>query len=182
MSTSTPECLPRTTPRLILRRLTCGDLRDFQAYRHDPEVARYQGWVPTDDHVAADFLAEMGGVPLFLPGVWVQLGIADRDSGTLLGDIGICVAMDGQAAEIGFSLSAGAQGRGLGTEAIRETVALLFEHTGVTRIVGITDARNRASIRLLERVGMRRQHTATAQFRGEPCEEHHYALEKDPAN
>ena len=30
--------------RLILRRFTYADLETFQAYRADPEVARYQDW------------------------------------------------------------------------------------------------------------------------------------------
>jgi RimJ/RimL family protein N-acetyltransferase len=182
MRTSKPDCLPRSTPRLLLRRLASGDLKDFQAYRHDPEVGRYQGWLPTDDRAAETFLAEMGRIDIFQPGVWFQLGIADRSSGRLIGDIGICVAMDGNEAEIGFSLCADAQGRGLATEAVREAVALLFEQAGVARVVGITDARNLPSIRLLERVGMRRQQTVAALFRGEPCQEHHYAMAKDPAD
>jgi len=63
-------------------------------------------------------------------------------------------------------------------EAVQELANLLFAHTGVERIIAITDARNGASIRLLERLGMRLQTTASAIFRGEPCQEHLYVLDR----
>jgi hypothetical protein len=46
----------------------------------------------------------MRDVVLFSPGRWVQLGIADRRTGALLGDLGICVPAGSETAEIGFTL------------------------------------------------------------------------------
>jgi aminoglycoside 6'-N-acetyltransferase len=118
----------------------------------------------------------MSHTTLFPRDRWVQLGIADPRTNTLIGDIGIRVAADVVTAEIGFSLDVAAQGAGLGTEAVREAIALVFEHAPVARIVATTDARNLPSVRLLERVGMRRIDTAVAMFRGEPCTEHAYEI------
>jgi len=70
----------------------------------------------------------------------------------LLGDIGLHVGED--EAELGITLAADAQGRGLATEAAEAVVAGLRAHTGVRRLVGITDVRNTSSARLLERLGM----------------------------
>jgi RimJ/RimL family protein N-acetyltransferase len=84
--------------------------------------------------------------------------------------------------EIGFTLSPGAQGRGIGTAAVREVIDLVFRFTGAGRVVGITDARNLPSIRLLERVGMRRVDSGEAMFRGEPCVEHRYAIDRGEAS
>ncbi len=164
--------LPQHTPRTTLRRLAASDLDAFHAYRSDAEVGRYQGWTPMTREQAQAFLAEMSTAPFCLDEIWFQLAIAECASGRLIGDIGICVhAGDDAHAEIGFTLAPQAQHLGLGTEAVRTAVAMLFEHTGVKRIVGITDARNIASLRLLERIGMGQVQTLETVFRGEPCTE-----------
>jgi len=179
MTRSTPSApLPRTGERVVLRRLGVADLPAFQGYRHDEVLGRYQGWVPQSDAQAHAFLDEMSRAALLAPGAWIQLGIADREAGVLIGDIGICVVADGESAEIGFTLQASSQGRGWASEAVALAIGLVFEHTAVTRVVGITDARNLASIRLLERVGLRRVSSGPAVFRGKPCVEHVHALRR----
>ena len=174
MSPSAP--LPRSSDRLVLRRLTLADLPAFQAYRQNEQVGLYQGWEPQSDLEASQFIIDMSHAALFPRDRWVQLGIADRSTNILIGDVGIRVSADVETAEIGFTLDVAAQGAGLGTEAVRETIALVFEHAPVARIVAVTDARNLASVRLLERVGMRRIETTAAMFRGEPCTEYIYAI------
>jgi len=166
--------------RVVLRRLAPSDLADFQRYRHDPEVGRYQGWKPWPDAEASAFIDAMSVVAPFPRGEWLQIAIADRDTGRLVGDIGICLAEDGTQAEVGFSLDRERQGHGLATEAVRLVIALLFAQTGVVRVIGVTDARNLASIRLLERVGMRRLQSFDSTFRGEPCVEHLYGVTRRP--
>jgi len=173
---STTEFLPVVGDRVVLRRLAPADLADFQRYRHDPDVGRYQGWKPWPDAEAAAFIEAMRIAAPFQRGQWLQIAIADRDTGRLVGDIGICLAEDGTQAELGFSLDRERQGRGLATEAVRLAIALLFARTGVVRVIGVTDARNLASIRVLERVGMRRLQSFDATFRGEPCVEHLYGV------
>ncbi len=179
--------LPIATPRLLLRRLMPTDLFDFQAYRTDPEVGRWQGWTATGDVAARAFLEQNAVAALFVPGEWFQLGIAltqapdgkPGEPGPLIGDIGIGVdERDPSRAEIGFTLHAAWQGRGLAAEAVSAARTLAFAHGGIARLCGITDARNTGSIRLLERLGFRRERTEAAVFRGEPCEEHHYVFDR----
>ena len=172
--------LPRAFAGGMLRRLALADLSAFQAYRRDPELARYQGWSAMSDDEALAFLREMSAMPRPAPGEWLQLGIADADGVRIVGDIGLCLAADAGHAEIGFTLAADAQGRGIATAAVREAIAWLFEVTTATQVRGITDARNLPSIRLMERVGMRRVASREAIFRGEPCVEHVHALERRP--
>lgn len=176
MTTMPEPALPRIASRVVLRRLAPGDLAAFQAYRHDAAVGQYQGWGAQPDEASARFIAEMGAAALFCPGVWVQIGIADRRTDALIGDIGVRLSDDGTQAEIGFTLAAHAQGLGLASEAARALINLLFDATAATQIVATTDSRNLASIRLLERVGMHRVASADALFRDLPCVEHQYAL------
>ena len=178
MNAPVQDPLPRRGPRVALRRLCAADLDSFQSYRHDESVGRFQGWSAQTDSQALAFLEAMGKARLFVPGEWVQLGIADRETNALIGDIGVRVAECGEKAEIGFTIRAQAQGSGLGTQAVREAIRLLFEQTGVVLVIGITDARNTPSVRLLERVGMRRAAMESTVFRGEPCIEYVYALSR----
>ena len=172
----TADWLPRVGNGVTLRRLAVADLAAFQAYRHDVEVGRYQGWLPVTDAEASAFLAEMHTAALLKPGVWCQIGMAEADGLALIGDIGLLLAADGRQVEIGFSLRRKSQGHGLATAAVRAALQLVFEHSAAVRVVGITDARNAASIRLLERVGMQRVATAETVFRGEQCVELTYAV------
>ena len=168
------DTLPRLGSGFMLRRLTSDDLPEFQAYRHDPELGRYQGWSAMSDPEAAAFLSEMNTVPLLSFGNWTQIGIADPDTRRLIGDIGIFLDPDGRCAEIGFTLARHAQGRGVATAAVCEAIKFIFVSTKVDRVIGVTDARNSASVRLLERVGMLRTQATEAIFRGERCTEFFY--------
>lgn len=168
--------LPMAGAGIVLRRLSVADLTAFQAYRTDAELGRYQGWSPMTDDQARSFLQQASTDRLFSAGRWAQIAIAEPLTLALLGDIGLHLADDSQYAEIGFTLARSAQGRGLATEAIRTAIQLIFSSTEVERVVGITDARNHASIALLERVGMRRAEQRVAEFRGEQCIEYVYVL------
>ena len=180
MHTSSQSLLPRPLPGGCLRRLRQADLGAFQAYRSIPELGRYQGWSPMSDAEALAFLSEMESSPFFQPGQWVQLGIADASCDVLLGDIGVHLSADGRTGEIGFTLAPAAQGRGLATAAVRESLELLFTATGVERVLGITDARNQPSVRLLERLGFVWCETREVIFRGEECRELVYVLAREP--
>ena len=124
------------------------------------------------------FLNEMNAAPLFTPGEWVQLGIEEPNIERLVGDIGLFLGADELAAEIGFTLEPAAQGRGIATAAVRTAVQLLFATTKVQHVRGITDSRNGASVRLLERAGFRHGNTQQTVFRGEPFSEEVYVLQR----
>jgi [ribosomal protein S5]-alanine N-acetyltransferase len=170
--------LPLAYGRVSLRRLGLADLPTFQAYRQDANVRRYQDWEPLSDRDAAQFITDMSGVALFPQGQWIQLGIADRSTNRLIGDLGICVSKDGSSAEVGFTLAAAAQGLGFGSDAVKAAIRLTFDHAPVAQIVAVTDARNLPALRLLERVSMRRVNTVAAIFRGQSCVEHVYAISR----
>jgi RimJ/RimL family protein N-acetyltransferase len=161
-----------------LRRLRPGDLAAFQAYRSVPQLARFQGWSVLSDQKATEFLTEMNAAPLFTPDQWVQIAIADSSDDRLIGDIGIFLAGDQPSGEIGFTLALEAQGRGLATEAVRKALQLVFELTPVEEVFGITDSRNTASIRVLQRAGFEYLDTRNVVFRGEACAEDIYSVQR----
>ncbi len=175
------DFLPAKSGRIVLRRLATSDLPAFLDYRRDPEIARYQGWEPMTDDEARAFLADVAGGDLLEPGHWSQIAVTRADTGALIGDIGIFVSEDGTEAEIGVTLRRDAHGQGLASEAVGESIRIVFEHTAAERVIGITDIRNRPSILLLQRVGMRRVGQQDSVVKGEACSEFVYALTRADA-
>lgn len=173
-----PLQLPIHTERLVLRRLQRSDLDRFSAYRADPVLARYQGWAPMTENQAHEFIASMRTQPTLEPESWVQLAISNRVDDELLGDIGLCLHENGDA-EIGFTLRQEVQGNGFAIEALRGLVRALLRLIEVARIVGITDERNEASIRVLERLGMTLTSRYETTFKQESCVELRYELTCD---
>lgn len=168
--------LPRRCKRTVLRKVYESDLSHFQAYRCDPEVARYQSWELMTDAEARHFLQQVNTAAFLVPGEWYQLGIAELESNLLIGDIGICVDAGEQQAEIGFSLNRNYQKQGLARESVHAAIELIFEQRRVNCVVGITDERNLASIKLLRALSMKQIETNETEFRGEPCVELTYLL------
>ena len=136
-----------------LRRLRPADLSAFQAYRADPDVARYQGWTPMEEAKALGFLNTMAHIELPKIDGWCQIGIADATSDTLIGDIGVHVAADQSEVELGITLSREAQGKSQGFEAVGLIVDWVFAQTSAAKIVAITDERNTGAQALLTRLG-----------------------------
>jgi RimJ/RimL family protein N-acetyltransferase len=147
-----------TTERLTLTRLVPADASRVFAYRADPEVSRYQTWLPTSLDEVRRFIDDLQSVPFDTPGTWFQFGIRLKGSGLLVGDAGIHFPADQpQQAEIGITVAPDFQGRGIATEAVRGLLDRLFAPPARHRVYGSVDPRNRASVALLARVGMRQE-------------------------
>ena len=136
-----------------LRRMRPDDLVAFQAYRADPVVARFQGWSAMDDDHARQFLSVMEQVDLPKIGDWCQIAIVDAASDVLIGNMGVHVAQDQSAAELGITLSRAAQGKSQGFEAVELIVDWVFAQSRVAKIVAITDEDNTGAQALLVRLG-----------------------------
>lgn len=154
------------------------DLKDFQAYRLDPEVAALQGWSATSDEQALQFLNKMAVAPLFIPEQWCQVGIADPKSGHLLGDMGLCLSKDGKQLEFGVSLNRARQGQGIASAALSLAIELVFERSTATKMVAITDARNFSAQTLLKRCGFAEVKRINSMYRDKPCIEIVYELSR----
>jgi aminoglycoside 6'-N-acetyltransferase len=161
--------LPVAAGAVCLRALRTGDVDDFLAYRSDLEVARYQGWQPMDRDAALVFLHDAAPSP-WREGDWAQIGIARAEDDGLVGDIGLLREGPAQV-QLGFSIARAAQGRGWAHAAVRACIDGLLLPLGMTRLRGITDVRNAASLRLLSRLGFLQTSSEDLVFRGEACTE-----------
>jgi aminoglycoside 6'-N-acetyltransferase len=143
------------TERLLLRRSRPDDAVAISAYRSDPDVHRYQGWARTDVEGVRAEIEEMAARRPGEPG-WVQYSVEERDSGTLVGDVGLSPA-DGEPGviKIGYTMDPAYQGRGYATEAVSALVDVAFEALGAEVVRAYASAENVPSIRVAEKVGMR---------------------------
>ncbi len=170
----------RRTDRLILRSFVEEDLQRFSEYRSDPEVARYQSWnTPYSLEQAKYLYTEMGKTEPGTPGEWYQIAVVRNDHPGIIGDCGFEIKKyDRQQAEIGFSFSPQFQKQGYATEAVRGLLDYLFSSFNLHRVIAICDAENQASVRLLERLGMRREghYIENIWFKGKWGSEYLYAV------
>ena len=146
------------TERLILRRFQDSDLDALMSYRSDPGVARYQNWSSLTEPEAREFIREQAVQPFGVPGQGIQIAIERKDCGGLIGDCFLEVDHDEpRQASVGYTLAAQQQGQGYAQEAVRALLEYAFGELNLHRVLADTDCRNRASIRLLERLHFRQE-------------------------
>ena len=155
-----------------LRPVSMEDVGHLHRLWTDPEVRRFF-WddevIPYERAGAAvrEAVEDLGRHGF---GLW----ISERRQGR--GDpIGFCGLrhLDGEPeVEILYGISPAEWGRGFATEVALAVLRYGFERAALTRIVGIADAGNLASRRVLEKIGM----TFEGYTVGEGREEAHYAI------
>ena len=171
---------PLETERLLLRPFTSGDFESLLAIQSRADVARHLYWEPRgEDEVRAALSAKMRESELHDDGDGLSLAVVLKESSELIGDCSLVLrSATHRQGEIGFVFHPGHGGRGYATEAARMMVRLAFTEFGMHRVIGRLEARNAASARVLERLGMRREaHFVENEFvKGEWQSELVYAL------
>ena len=148
-----PEILTR---RLKLSRLVLSDARTMYEYRSDPEVCRYQSFEPKSLAEVEAFIDALGAIAFDTAGSWFQFAIRHLETGVLVGDLGVrFTAEDPRQVELGFTVAPKHQGQGFGTESVSGVLNHLFVDLQKHRVFASVDPRNKPSVLLLERVGMR---------------------------
>lgn len=158
----TPPDLGKRLPtlsgeRLELRWIDDRDLPALEGVFSDPEVARFLGTPRIRGRRDAErFLDEIRVG--FRDRTLLEWGVAERARGGLIGTCTLAgVSWLHRRAEVGFALGRQHQGRGLMSEALPLLVRFAFEELGLHRLEADADPRNVPSLRLLERVGFRRE-------------------------
>jgi len=144
------------TARLRIDALRLQDAEALFAYRADPVVARFQGWCPVDVAAARDFIAAQPTQPE--ASAWFQRAIRLRDSGQLIGDLGVNLPEQAEdSVEFGISIAPTHHGSGYASEAVRAMFAFVFGQLGRHRIHASVDPRNLACVAMLRALGMRQE-------------------------
>ena len=148
---------PIQTKRLLLRPLHIDDVDAMYTYRSRDDVCRFL-MHPPQTHDDVERLIAKSRSDLAEEGQALTLAVIERDTGAFVGDaVLFWRSRENRAGEIGYVLNPQHAGRGFATEAGAALLRLGFDHYGLHRIIGRLDARNIASGRVLEKVGMRRE-------------------------
>ncbi|MEW2326250.1 GNAT family protein [Micromonospora chersina] len=140
-----------TTERLVLRPWPAEEAAAVVAGERRP-------------HWAADFPADgertIGGIIAGNPDQpHGHRLIVERETGLLVGGIGLKWPPTEGAVEFGYGLVASRRCRGYATEAVRALVAHARTLPGVTLVYATVDPANVPSVRVLEKAGLRRDGT-----------------------
>jgi RimJ/RimL family protein N-acetyltransferase len=148
---------PIETNRLTLRPFVDDDFDAFHAMRSHEEVVRYLYEEPFSPAQSRDLLdRKIVGASWAKEGDWLSVAVVERDSRLTVGDVGMSwVSERDRTGEIGFIFDPRHQGKGFATEAAGALLGWAFETAGLHRVVGRLEARNAASARVLEKLGMR---------------------------
>jgi len=143
------------TPRLVLREFDHNDFEAVHAYATDLEVVRYMEWGPNTAAETRNFLTRAQSQASARPRTIYEFAVAEVATDGLVGGIGL--HLNGPQAMLGYCLSRSAWGRGFATEAASLLVAFGFDSLDIHRVWARCDSENAASLRVLEKLRMRRE-------------------------
>lgn len=145
------------TKRLTLRQIKLSDQQGLFAYRSDKQTNKYQGWIPETLEEVASFLSKISKT-YNNPDSWFQFAIIENSSGHLIGDLGIRFLEEGsRQAELGCTLNKNFHGKGYANEALTAVMNSLFLDLDFHRIFASIDPNNKASIKMMEKLGFRKE-------------------------
>ena len=150
---------PVQTERLLLRPFAASDFDALLAIQSRADVTRYLYWDPrTAAEVRETLDPRSAATAIIAEGDNLSLAAVLRDGGELIGDCSLrWASAEHRQAEIGLVFHPDHHGRGYATEAAEALLALAFDDLRAHRVFGRLEARNTASARVLERLGMRKE-------------------------
>lgn len=150
------------TSRVLLRPFTLDDLDAFTAIAGQEEILEF---LPEGDRMSA---AEMKATLEWLIRCYHEntpdrirkftLPVTLKRTGHIVGWCGIGpLEFDESETELYFVISREHWGQGLATESARALLGYAFAEVGLPRIVAVVDPANRGSVRVIEKLGMKRE-------------------------
>jgi ribosomal-protein-alanine N-acetyltransferase len=151
------------TERLVLRPFCQGDVAEVSRFAGDRSVAATTLNIPHpyDEGMACEWIA--GHRPMFEKDEGVVFAITLKADGALVGAISLTDRVKCHQAELGYWIGKPYWGLGYCTEAAHEILRYAFGVLRLSRVHAGHYARNPASGRVMQKIGMRR----------EGCRRHH---------
>ena len=157
--------LPIETERLVVRcfvpEADAGSM--FRVYG-DAEVMRFiPGGALSDEQAVRSLLERY--VETHRRQGFSSWAVVDRETARPIGDVGFGIFEPTGEVELGYTLGRACWGRGYATEAASACLLAGLEELRVPRIIAVVDAENEASLRVSERIGMKKVETVHAHGR-----------------
>ncbi|MBQ6531815.1 MAG: GNAT family N-acetyltransferase [Solobacterium sp.] len=141
------------TARLIIRPMNVLDVPALKKWMPDRSIYTYWGKGPGKAETHPELLFEKSERQTKS----FHLGIAEKDSNEVIGDLWVYLIENDRMAQTAVRLSKEKQGMGYGTEALSAMTEFCFAHTELQRLWTKVDVRNTASSRMLEKCGYTRE-------------------------
>jgi RimJ/RimL family protein N-acetyltransferase len=146
--------VPVRTARLLLREFVAADFEAVHAYSSDARVTRYLFFGPRDEESTTEYLEDLLASQREQPRIRFELAVEELDSGNLIGACDLSL-IEAKVVDLGYMLSAEQWGKGYATEIATALVDAAFLELRADRVISTVDVNNNASIRVLEKIGMR---------------------------
>jgi ribosomal-protein-alanine N-acetyltransferase len=146
--------VPIRTGRLTLREFTREDYDGVFAYSADPRVTRYLFFGPRDAHATAEYLEDLIAAQREVPRTRFELAVEEQSTGRLIGACDLSL-IERNVADLGYMLGQNSWGHGYATEIALALTDAAFYDLRAERVISTVDINNKASIRVLEKIGMR---------------------------
>lgn len=150
------------TDRLLLREFLLSDAEDVQRLAGHHEVAINTLAMP---HPYLDGMAEAwisSHEAEYLAGTSVIWAICHKDSGQLIGAIGLTIQRKYRLAELGYWIGRSFWGKGFCTEAVEMVLNYALQSVGLHKVTASHFAGNPASGRVMQKAGMKYEATLKA--------------------
>ena len=149
---------PFETERLLLREIRAEDETDVHEYASDPEVVRLMIWGPNTPEATREFLTRALAAKARWPRPNVALAIELKSERRMIGSIELRISDEkNRTGDVGYVLNRKYWGHGHMTESARALLNVAFNELKLHRVWATCHAQNRASYRVMEKLGMRRE-------------------------
>lgn len=169
---------PLRTERLSLRPWVERDFEAFFEMQRDEDVARWEYRTPRDQ-AETRRVFDYRKMSYEMAGNFSWIACAVVAGSDVVGDLTLNVrSEEHRGGEIGFIVHPRHQGNGYATESAHALLRWAFEEVGFHRIYGRAEPRNKASCRVMEKLGMRKEaHFVENEWiKGEWQSDVHYAV------
>jgi ribosomal-protein-alanine N-acetyltransferase len=146
--------VPVRTARLNVREFVEADFHAVLAYSSDPRVTRYLFFGPRDEESTAEYLEGLLASQRERPRTRFELAVEESASGRVIGACDLSF-IERNVVDLGYMLGIDSWGKGLATEIALALIDAAFFDLQADRVISTVDVNNGASIRVLEKIGMR---------------------------
>lgn len=145
------------TDRLFLRVYAPDDLDARHAIRNDPDVYQYfppYYSPPTKEKVVEGIASS---IQRWQEDGLGEFAVIERASGELIGYCGLQPLDNTEEIEIYYGFPRKNWGKGYATEAAQAVLKFAFDEANLQRVVGVTNPKNIASQKVLQKIGLKYQ-------------------------
>lgn len=149
---------PIFTERLILREIEESDYKQIHCYFSSPDVMRFMEHGATTEEDTLNYLKRVIEWQKAQPRIHLVLGVVLKTEGILIGGCDLHMPnFRHRQGELVYRINPQYWGQGYATEASKAMLNLGFNQMKLHRIEALCDVRNTASIKVLEKIGMKKE-------------------------